>query len=91
MSKKYKRCNLCEKLFLPNPDLKKVHKICRDCKTIRLSRNIEVSKIYKNLKKNPPTPADDELFFEDDPRALRNKDYTRYTNRTSTFIPKKDL
>ena len=91
MSKKYKRCNLCEKLFLPNPDLKKVHKICPDCKTIRLSRNIEVSKIYKNLKKNPPTPADDELFFEDDPRALRDKDYTRYTNRISTFIPKKDL
>ena len=76
MSKKYKRCNLCEKLFLPNPDLKKVHKICPDCKTIRLSRNIEVSKIYKNLKKNPPTPADDELFFEDDPRAVS---YTHLT------------
>ena len=91
MSKKYKRCNLCEKLFLPNPDLKKVHKICPDCKTIRLSRNIEVSKIYKNLKKNPPTPADDELFFEDDPRALRNKDHTRYKNRISTFAPRKDL
>ena len=73
MNKKYKRCNLCQKLFLPNPNLKKVHKICLDCKTIRLSRNIEVSKIYKNLKKNPPTPADDELFFEDDTSKLEER------------------
>ena len=91
MSKKYKRCNLCEKLFLPNPKHKKIHKICEDCKTIRLSRNVEVSKIFKDLSKNPPTPGEDEMFFEDDPRALKDKDHTRYKNRVSTFVPRKDL
>ena len=91
MSKKYKRCNICDKLFLPNPDLKKVAKICKDCRVARLNRNIEVKKIFKKLSKNPPTPADDELFFEDDPRALKDKDLTRYRNRVSTFVPKKDL
>ena len=91
MSKKYKRCNLCEKLFLPNPDLKKVHKICPDCKITRLSRNIEITKIFKKLKKNPPLAADDEGYFEDDPRALKDKDHTRYRNRVSTFVPRKNL
>lgn len=82
---------MCEKLFLPNPKHKKIHKICEDCKTIRLSRNVEVSKIFKDLSKNPPIPSEDEMFFEDDPRALKDKDHTRYKNRVSTFVPRKDL
>lgn len=89
--KKYKRCNICDKLFQPKPNLQKVHKICQDCRITRLNRNVEVSNIYKKLSKNPPTPAEDEMFFEDDPRALKEKDYRRYKKKYVSFMPKKDI
>lgn len=89
--KKYKRCNLCEKLFEPKPNLQKIAKICPDCRTERILGQQELTKIYKKLSKNPTAPSEDEMFFEDDPRALKEKDYQKYYKKYPSFVPKKDI
>jgi Zn-finger nucleic acid-binding protein len=44
-------------------------KLCSDCKGEAWAANSEVKKLYKDAIANPTEPAEDEMFFEDDPRA----------------------
>ena len=56
---------------------------CPDC-TQKL--NPSVRDIYKEMQAKPTTPAPDEMWFEDDPRALKEIEYGRVSrNHTHIF------
>jgi len=52
-------------------------KLCKDCKGEAWSANSEVKQLYKDAIANPTEPAEDEMFFEDDPRAETEQLYGR--------------
>ena len=54
---------------------------CPDC-TQKL--NPSVRDIYKEMQAKPTTPAPDEMWFEDDPRALKEIEYGRVIKRATT-------
>ena len=41
--------------------------------------------IYKEMQANPTTPAPDEMWFEDDPRAVKEIEYGRVIRRATTI------
>lgn len=60
-------------------------KLCDDCKNDKSYAHAQVKKIFRSFKKNPTTPAPDEMFFEDDPRAEKEQMFGR-VNRIPTTI-----
>ena len=85
----YDRCKLCDKL-LPKIQSKRQYKIhCSDC--AQSKGQILNKRDFKNGFKPSVYVAEEEVF-EDDPRALKEKDYRRHfhiprgTVRTKTEI-----
>ena len=71
----YDRCKLCDRL-LPKIQSKRQYKIhCSNC--AKTKGHILNKKDFKNGFKPSVYVAEEEVF-EDDPRALKEKDYRRY-------------
>jgi len=71
----YNRCKRCDKL-LPRIKSKRQYKIhCSNC--ARTKGHILNKKDFKNGFK-PSVYVEEEELFEDDPRALKEKDYGRH-------------
>ena len=47
------------------------------CRGDRTSENTKVREIFKEMQANPTEPAEDEMWFEDSPVALREEEYGR--------------
>jgi Zn-finger nucleic acid-binding protein len=62
-------------------------KLCKDCKGEAWAANSEVKKLYKDAIANPKEPAEDEMFFEDDPIAVTEQLYGKVSKvaRRSTY------
>lgn len=50
-------------------------KRCSKCRFEGRGDNAELRKIYRQFLKKPTKPAEDEMVFEDDPRALKEIEY----------------
>jgi Zn-finger nucleic acid-binding protein len=60
-------------------------KLCKDCKGEAWAANSEVKKLYKDAIANPTEPAEDEMFFEDDPRAEKENDYGKVIKQATVI------
>ena len=47
--------------------------------------NPSVRDIFKEMQRKPTTPAPDEMWFEDDPRAVNEIEYGRVIKRATTI------
>tara|TARA_R110000803_G_scaffold203659_1_gene269354 strand:+ start:74 stop:502 length:429 start_codon:yes stop_codon:yes gene_type:complete len=69
--------------------LKNVHhqritaKMCNDCRGYGVGGNSEIRQIYVELAKRKLEPAENEMFFEDDPEAVKEIDDARYRSKRS--------
>ena len=62
--------------------VRKMPTYCPDC-TQKI--NPTVRDIFKQMQANPTTPAPDEMWFEDDPRAVNEIEYGRVIKRATTI------
>jgi hypothetical protein len=58
-------------------------KLCGSCRGDGKSENSQIKQIYKELKSKRIETSEDEMFFEDDPSAIKEKDYGRYISKPS--------
>tara|TARA_R110002033_G_scaffold40571_1_gene80978 strand:+ start:463 stop:840 length:378 start_codon:yes stop_codon:yes gene_type:complete len=56
-------------------------KLCPMCRGDRTSENTKVREIFKEMQSNPTEPSEDEMWFEDDPRACKEQDHQRYFSK----------
>lgn len=73
----FNNCKVC------GEKLKNVHhqritaKMCSNCRGYSVGGNSEIRQIYVDLTKRNIEQAEDEMFFEDDPKADKEIDYGR--------------
>ena len=78
----------CKECGLPLKEVKinrKSSKACGWCLGEYASVNKHVRKIFKEMQAKPTTQDENEMFFEDDPRAEKENDYGR-VSKTSSVI-----
>jgi hypothetical protein len=79
--KDYSQCYQC------NTKLKNVRvprtsaKLCGECKGDGQSDNSGIKKLHQQLKAKNLKPSEDEMFFEDEPSAIKEQDYGRYISK----------
>ena len=59
-------------------------KMCANCRGDSQSDNAHLKKIYKEALLNPSEESEDEMCFEDDPNAVKEKDHQRYFHKPRT-------
>ena len=81
----FNNCKVC------GEKLKNVHhqritaKMCADCRGYGVGGNSEIRQIHVDLKKKGIQPAEDEMFFEDDPRAEKDDQYGRVVKKATVI------
>ena len=81
----FNNCKVC------GERLKNVHhqritaKMCADCRGYGVGGNSEIRQIHVDLKKKGIQPAEDEMFFEDDPKAEKENDYGKVSKASSVI------
>jgi hypothetical protein len=84
--KDYSQCYQC------NTKLKNVRvprtsaKLCGECKGDGQSDNSGIKKLHQQLKAKNLKPSEDEMFFEDEPSAIKEQDYGRYISKPTEHI-----
>ena len=84
--KDYSQCYQC------NTTLKNVRvprtsaKLCGECKGDGQSDNSGIKKLHQQLKAKNLKPSEDEMFFEDEPSAIKEQDYGRYISKPTEHI-----
>ena len=58
-------------------------KLCGSCRGDGKSDNSLIKQLQKELKSQKIEPSEDEMSFEDDPKALKEQDHVRYISKTS--------
>ena len=58
-------------------------KLCPDCRGYNSTLNPSVREVFNELQKKPTIPAEDELWFEDCPKAVREVEYGRVVRKTN--------
>ena len=58
-------------------------KLCGSCRGDGKSDNSLIKQLQKELKSKKIEPSEDEMFFEDDPKAIKEQDHVRYISKTS--------
>ena len=84
----YDNCKDCGKKLKAVHHLRTSFKLCSKCRTWGGGGNKQTNKLselYKELTKNPTEPAEDEMFFEDDPRAEKENDYGRVVKKATVI------
>lgn len=75
MNDKYDRCKSCDRLLKKIKSKRQYRILCPECAKGR--GHILNQKIFTEGFK-PSVYVEEEAFFEDDPRALKEKDYRRH-------------
>ena len=82
----YSHCYQC------NTKLKNVRaprtspKLCGECKGDGQSDNSAIKKLHQQLKAKNLKPSEDEMVFEDEPRAIKEQDHVRYISKPTEHI-----
>mgnify|MGYP003676995336 FL=1 len=71
-------CYLCGKKLRTVSVLRTSDKACSSCRGQGKSEKAGITKDHKDLKARKIEPSEDEMSFEDDPRALKEQDHQRY-------------
>ena len=84
----FNNCKDCGEKLKAVHHLRTSPKLCSKCRTWSGGGNKqtnELRELYKELVKNPTQVSEDEMFFDDDPRAEKENDYGR-VSKTSSVI-----
>ena len=76
-------CKECGKQLKKIKHERLSQKVCNDCKGEYRSVNKYAREIFKEMQENPTEPAEDEIWFEDSPVALREEEYGRVSKNSS--------
>ena len=79
-------CHLCGKKLRTVSVLRTSDKACSSCRTEGKSKKAGIAKDHKELKAKKIEPSEDEMSFEDDPRALKEQDDQRYISKPTEHI-----
>ena len=77
----YSTCMICGEQLRATKQPRNSSKKCASCKGDGQSDNAELKKLFKELKAKSGKVAEDEMIFEDDPKASKEKDYGRYISK----------
>ena len=78
-------CKECGKQLKKIKHERLSQKVCNDCKGEYRSVNKYAREIFKEMQENPTEPAEDEMWFEDSPKALSEIDYGRVIKQSATI------
>jgi ribosomal protein L37AE/L43A len=70
----YSNCMECNQPLLKRTKIRDTPKMCADCRGDKSNGNAQIRKIFIDMKKKQTEPAEDEMFFEDDPRGENDKE-----------------
>ena len=76
-------CKECGKQLKKTKHERISQKVCSDCRGEYMSVNKHARQIFKEMRDNPTEPSEDEKWFDDDPRALREEEYGRVVKNSS--------
>ena len=85
---KYDNCKDCGEKLKAVHHLRTSPKLCAQCRTWGGGGNKqsnELKELCRKLIKNPTKPSENEMFFEDDPRAEKDDQYGRVYKNSSTI------
>ena len=74
-------CFLCGKKLRRVSELRVSDKACSSCRGQGKSEKAGITRDHKNLKARKIEPSEDEMLFEDDPRASKEQDHQRYISQ----------
>ena len=77
----FANCSLCDTPLRTAKQPRTSAKVCASCRNDGKSDNAELKKLFKELKAKSGKVAEDEMIFEDDPKASKEKDYGRYISK----------
>jgi|TARA_R110000824_G_scaffold223747_1_gene411456 hypothetical protein len=84
----FNNCKDCGEKLKAVHHLRTSPKLCSKCRTWSGGGNKqtnELRELYKELVKNPTQVSEDEMFFDDDPRAEKENDYGRVSKASSVI------
>ena len=74
-------CYVCGKKLRTVSVLRTSDKACSSCRGQGKSEKANIARDHKELKARKIEPSEDEMSFEDDPRALKEQDDQRYISQ----------
>jgi len=80
---KYNYCKLCKEKLGEVSNRRNTAKMCADCRGYGVGKNGEVRGIFTELSEKKIEPAEDEIWFEDDPRALNEVDFGKVSRQAT--------
>jgi len=78
----FSTCYVCGDKLRASKQPRVSAKKCAECKGDGQSDNAEVKKLFKQLRAKKIKPSEDEMTFEDNPRAVKEKDYSRFFSQS---------
>ena len=79
-------CYLCGNKLRTVSVLRTSDKACSSCRADGKSEKAGISRDHKELKNKNIEPSEDEMSFEDDPRASKEQDDQRYISKPTEHI-----
>ena len=77
----FANCRVCDEPLKKTHHPRTTAKMCALCRGDATSENSKVRQITIDLQKKPPKPSPDEMWFDDDPKALKEIDEQRYIKK----------
>jgi hypothetical protein len=77
----FANCRVCDEPLKKTHHERTTAKMCGLCRGDATSENSKVRQITTDLQRNPPKPSEDEMWFDDDPIAVKEKDEQRYIKK----------
>tara|TARA_R110000803_G_scaffold148307_1_gene213745 strand:- start:33 stop:419 length:387 start_codon:yes stop_codon:yes gene_type:complete len=65
----FNKCSECKEPLKNVRHLRNRPKLCASCRGDKTSENTLVRQMYREMIANPTEPSEDEMWFDDDPRA----------------------
>jgi Zn-finger nucleic acid-binding protein len=81
----YDYCKECGKKLTGINQKRLTPRTCYQCRGIK-TNNYEFENICKKILKQKTTPAKEEMVFEDDPKAVNEKDYGRVSRKSTGHV-----
>ena len=79
-------CYLCGKKLRTVSVLRTSDKACSSCRAGGKSDKADITRDHEALKAKKIEPSEDEMSFEDDPKALKEQDHVRYISKPTEHI-----
>ena len=83
---KYERCSSCPRLILAHKIKNKKKPLCEKCETAETNKFAPKKETLTGMK--PSVYIEEESFFEDDPKEIKEKDYGKISRNQTQVMSK---